>query len=269
MIKQIEYIESKSSKMLISKNNIDLEYINDESYFPIGSITKIFTIFIILILQQKKKLNINNTINLYIKSNNLKNDFSKITILDLINHNSGIKEYPDSYDHYINELTATALSNVIMTEDLFTKQYGVYNYSNIGYILLGYIIEKVTKMKYIDVYNKYIFKPLNMSTYIGKPNITIYNNQNQEIKNKDLFHIFISATAGAYSGNIKDLIKFSKNSIKLLNNKSRNILKKLYIYKNNILSHNGKILGGKSRLEIQYKNWKPIKIYIKLSTCYK
>ncbi len=269
MIKQIEYTELISSKILFSKNNIDVEYINDESYFPIGSITKIFTIYIILILQQKNKLNINDKIDFYIKSNNLKNDFSKITILDLINHTAGIKEYPDSYDHYINELTATALTNIIITEELFTKQYGVYNYSNIGYLLLGCIIEKVTKMKYIDVYTKYIFKPLKMSTYVGKPNITIYNNKKQEIKNKDLFHIFIAATAGAYCGNIKDLIKFSKNSIKLLNNKSRNILKKLYIYKHNTLSHNGNILGGKSRLEIKYKNWKPTHIYIKLSTCHK
>ena len=118
-----------------------------------------------------------------------------------------------------------------------------------------YIIEKVTRMKYIDVYNKYIFKPLNMSCYVGKPDITIYNDKCDEIKNKYLFHIFIAATAGAYSGNIKDLIKFSQNSIKLLNNKSRKILKKLYIYKKNIISHNGDILGGKSRLEIKYNKW--------------
>ena len=60
MIKQIDYTEIKSCKILTSKNSIDLEYINDESYFPIGSITKIFTIYIILILQQKNKLNIND-----------------------------------------------------------------------------------------------------------------------------------------------------------------------------------------------------------------
>ena len=62
-------------------------------------------------------------------------------------------------------------------------------------------------MKYVDVYNKYIFKPLNMSCYVGKPDITIYNNKYDEIKNKDLFHLFIAATAGAYCANIKDLIK--------------------------------------------------------------
>ena len=44
MIKQIEYNEIKNFNSLISKNNIDLEYINDESYLLIGSITKIFTI---------------------------------------------------------------------------------------------------------------------------------------------------------------------------------------------------------------------------------
>ncbi len=267
MIKQIEYTENNKNNLwlkLISKNNIDSEYINDESYYPIGSITKIFTIYIILILQQKKKLNINDKINIYIKMDNLK--FNKITILDLINHTSGIKNFPDKYDYHINDLTVTALTKIIITEDLFKHSYGEYNYSNIGYLLLGYIIEKITKMNYIDVYNKYIFKPLKMSCYVGKPNIKIYNSKYDEIKN--LFYILIATTAGAYCANIKDLIKFSKNSIKLLNNKSRNILKKLYIYKKNTISHTGNVLGGNTRLEIKYQNWKPIHIYIKLSTCH-
>jgi len=264
-MKKIEYLENKKIKKTISLNNIDNDYINDKSYFPIASITKIFTIYIILILQEKKKLNINDSIEKYIKSSNI-NDFSKIKIIDLINHTSGIKNFPDSINYDIKTFTATVLTNIIINEDLF-KFKKTFKYSNIGYILLGYIIEKVTKMNYMDAYYKYIFKPLNMTTYVGSSNIKIYNTQCKELDKKDIFYINITSTAGAFMSNITDLIKFSKNSIKLLNNNSRNILKKLYIYKNNKIQHNGDILGNKTRLEIVYKNWKPIHIYIKLSTC--
>ena len=263
-MKQIEYIEEKKTIKNISINKLDSEQINNNSYFPIASITKIFTIFIILILQQKNKLNINDKVNKYINHN--KNDFSTITILDLMNHISGIKNmYECKYD-IIKSFSASSLTNMVINENLFKFKKNNFNYSNIGYVLLGYIIEKITKMKYWDVYNKYIFKPLKMKTYIGKPNIIIYNKKQQKISEKDFYNIYIASTAGAYISSINDLIKFSKNSIKLLNYKSRNILKKLYIYKRGSIIHKGSIIGGKSKIKIKYNNWKPVKIYIKLST---
>jgi len=257
-MKQIEYIENKTMIKTIITNNMDSEYIDTNSYFPIASITKIFTIFIILILQQKNKLNINNKVGLYINHN--LNDFSNITIKDLMNHISGLKNiYENQYDLYnIKSFSASSLMNLIIDEKLFKFKKNKYNYSNIGYVLLGYIIEKVTNMKYWDVYNKYLFKPLKMKTYVGKPN--------NKINEKYYYNIYIASTAGAYISSINDLIKFSKNSIKLLNNNSRNILKTLYIYKNSTISHKGNIVGAKSEIKIKYNNWKPIKIYIKLST---
>lgn len=263
-MKQIEYIENNNMIKINTINDMDSEYINSDSYFPIASITKIFTIFIILILQQKNKLNINDKVSKYI--NHDLNDFTTITIKDLLNHTSGLKKiYECKYKFNKISLSAIDLFNIIINEKLFKFKKNKYNYSNIGYVLLGYIIEKVTNMKYWDVYNKYLFKPLKIKTYIGKPSISIYT-KNKKMNEKDLYKIYISSTAGAYVSSINDLIKFSKNSMKLLNSNSRNILKTLYIYKNSTIHHKGNIMGGKSEIKIKYSNWKPNNIYIKLST---
>jgi hypothetical protein len=69
-------------------NNIDDDILDMNSTFLIGSVTKIFTVYTILILHQNNLLNINDNIIKYIKTKNKDNNdmFQKIKILDIINH---------------------------------------------------------------------------------------------------------------------------------------------------------------------------------------
>jgi CubicO group peptidase (beta-lactamase class C family) len=283
--RKYKYVEYKNDKLIVY-NNIDNDKLDKDSEFLIGSITKIFIIYTILLLQQDKLLNINDNIDKYIDSSDI-NDFYNITILELINHTAGIKTMPNiiNYKNNINIFipnnfivnkysTALSILPFFIQEKLFTIKYGEYNYSNIGYVLLGIIIEKVSKQSYLNTLKKYIIEPLNLThTNVGNTNIKLYNKYYEPIQSTEFAKRYLAASSGSLYSTINDLINFSTNSIKLLNENSINILKQLYIYKfednHHIIKHNGKITGGNSTLKIKYNSsWNVMDIYIKLQTIY-
>jgi CubicO group peptidase (beta-lactamase class C family) len=73
---KVKFVEYKNKKLYIL-NTIDKDELNKSCCFLIGSITKVFTIFMLLILQQNNLLNINDKVDKYITSNKY-NNFIKI-----------------------------------------------------------------------------------------------------------------------------------------------------------------------------------------------
>lgn len=257
-------------KIAYITNNIDNEKINEFSEFLLGSITKVFTVIILLILQQNKLLNINDKVSKYIK-NNKNNDFSKITIMNLMNHNSGMKRMPDKLivKHY---KTATDASDSFIEEKLFTLTKNSYSYSNIGYILLGRIIEFVTWESYIDIFKKYIFDPCQMNhTGIGDTNIILYDYKGTPLTKRKYNERFFASTAGALYSCLNDLVNFAKKLNKILDEDSLESLRKMYFFtvRDNIIyiTHGGNIYGGSSMLSIKYTNeFKFMGIFVELKT---
>jgi CubicO group peptidase (beta-lactamase class C family) len=269
---KIKTVEYKSGKLYVL-NNIDNEKLNDSSEFLIGSITKIFTIIILLILQEKGKLKLTESISKYIKSD--KDNLKNISIIDLINHESGMKLFPDfkKKDKLRPFTTASEVSEVFLDEKLITFEKGKHNYSNVGYILLGSIIENVTGLSYLENYHKYIIKPLKLKhTNLCETNITIYNGDKEKLSDVEKLQRFFAASAGCMHSCVNDLVKFAKNIPKLLNKKSLELLKKFYICKETeydtiIVTHKGQITGGQSLFDIEYnKKWGIINIYIQFET---
>jgi len=258
------------------ENNIDNDKLDKNTIFLIGSITKIFTVYMILILQQNNLLNINDNISKYIKSKNKNNDdiFRKITILDIINHTSGLKSLPNKkkiiYTKYNN---ASLCMKKFINEDLFIHTFGTDNYSNIGYIILGYVIEKITNLTYIDAYKKYIFNPIGMTnTDIGESNIKLYSENCKKIKKYEHKFKYFGLSAGGLYSCVNDLLLFANKSFGLLNNDMQNILiNKIYIGKMNNprgnIGHSGKIYGSHCRFYFTLNDNKLEKIYIEFNTC--
>lgn len=129
-----------------------------ETIFRIGSITKPITAIAIMQLHERKKLNINDPMSKYLQ------DFptsDKITIYHLLTHTSGLHSYnwmrsknkPQELDTVINWIKELTLQS---------KPGEKFMYSNSGYALLTYIIEKVSGMKYEDYLKKNIFIPCDM-----------------------------------------------------------------------------------------------------------
>jgi CubicO group peptidase (beta-lactamase class C family) len=160
---------SKGGTVLIDRGygyrNVSTHVLHDKnSLFQIGSVTKQFTTAIILRLQAEKKLNVQDHISKYFPQYP-KGD--SITIENLMLHTSGIYNYTNDGTFMKNEVTKPASKEKLMPlfQDKpldFSPGTG-WNYSNSAYLLLGYIIELVTKKHYEQVVHDYIFTPLKMT----------------------------------------------------------------------------------------------------------
>lgn len=278
-IKKILY---KNGKIEII-NMIDDDILDKRSTFPIGSITKIFTLFTILLLHQadkdqQKLLDIDDYVSKYVSTNNKNNEnsFAKIKIIDIINHTSGLKSLPDNIKLiYVHHDNASQCVKTFIDEDLFINDPGTDHYSNIGYLILGHIIEKITKLTYIEAYKKYIFIPLEIhSTDIGESSIRLYAEKCNKIKKHENNFKYWALSAGGLYSNVNDLLIFAKRSLKLLNNDTMDILKnKTYIGKmnneNGAIGHSGKIYGSHTRFyfTVDPDNNNLDKIHIEFTTC--
>jgi CubicO group peptidase (beta-lactamase class C family) len=133
-----------------------------ENVFRIASLTKQFTAVAILQLHERGLLNIDDDIKKYIP------DFpsaDKITIANLASHTSGIQNiYEAIVPKGITQKSSTPaeLVEVIKSFPSDFKPGTSYHYSNSGYMLLGYIIEKVSGKSYEQYITDNIFKPLKM-----------------------------------------------------------------------------------------------------------
>lgn len=138
------------------------------------SITKIPTAIAILQLQEQGKLQLEDPVSKYLpffKVNYPSNKDSVITIRHLLNHSSGI---PDASGlklaKWIHHDTEPALNQTALIEKLFpdysTLQFEPGTdtaYTNIGYMLLGAVIEKVSHQNYRDYVKQNILVPLEMT----------------------------------------------------------------------------------------------------------
>lgn len=134
------------------------------SIFQIGSVTKQFTTAIIQKLQAEGKLNVQDVIGKYFPQ------FPRgdsITVEHLMLHTSGIYNYTNDKTFMENEVTKPAnREKMIATFRDKSASFSPganWQYSNSAYLLLGYIIESVTKKPYEQVVREYIFKPLKMT----------------------------------------------------------------------------------------------------------
>jgi CubicO group peptidase (beta-lactamase class C family) len=167
-------------------------------------------------LEDEGKLSLTDDIKKYIPD--YPTDGKNVTIHHLLNHTSGIKDYSsmDNFDDFSKkELTAKELIDVFKNEPWDFEPGTQFQYSNSGYIILGYIIEAITNKSFADFVNDNIFKPLNMtSSYYPDKNIMIPNEangfsiENEKIIEAEYLSPDILYAAGALMSTTEDLLKW-------------------------------------------------------------
>ena len=138
--------------------------INDSVVFPVSSISKNITAFLVGALVDDGKIKWEDKIRKYNKNFFLHSEAlsSKLTIQDLISHCSGFKHFSaDSlwaggYPYY---KIVDAFKYLNQKPGVFRKYYG---YQNIIFGLIGDILERATGEKYEDLVKKYIFDKMDM-----------------------------------------------------------------------------------------------------------
>ncbi|EQB93603.1 beta-lactamase family protein [Elizabethkingia anophelis] len=211
----------------IGYSDIENKILNsDKTKYRIGSISKTFTAVLILKSFEEGKLKPDDKLSLFFP--HIKNA-DQITISQLLQHRSGIHNITDdnSYmDYYQEPQSEAKLVDIITKAGSDFQPDSKYSYSNSGYILLTYILEKVNKKSYAELLKEKITKPLGLnSTYVGKK----INSQNNEAysyspgnKKSAETDMSIPIGAGAVVSNPTDIVKFSNALFngKLLNKES-------------------------------------------------
>lgn len=137
--------------------------------FDIGSMNKTFTSIVIKQLAAEGKLNLNDKLTKYI--NGFKDpNANSITINHLLNHQSGFADYHtrNYFNLPLNERKLGAIVERAKSYKLNFEPGAEQDYSNLGYVILGAVIEKVSGNSYFDNVNERIVKPLNLkNTYLN------------------------------------------------------------------------------------------------------
>lgn len=205
------------------KANIELDVkMKPGDDFRIGSITKQFTACAILKLAEEGKLSLQNSITKFIPD--YPTQGYSITIEHLLTHTSGIKNYTGIPKLDVNmkriDISPKELIDFFKNEPLDFEPGTQFRYSNSGYILLGYIIEKVSGKAYGEYIADNFFKVLGMEhSFYDDPSAIIngrvngYKKFNGTYKNADFLSMTLPYAAGSLVTNIDDLYKWYRSLI--------------------------------------------------------
>lgn len=140
---------------------------NPESDFRIASMTKSFTAMAVLKLRDEGKLKLDDPVGMYIpEMKNMKyptKDASEVTVRHLLTHAAGYPEDNPWGDRQLAD-TDEELLAIYQKGVSFSNDPGLgYEYSNLGFATLGYLIKKVSGIPYQDYITENILKPLGMT----------------------------------------------------------------------------------------------------------
>ena len=199
-------------------SNYEHQVKNDlDTKFRIASVSKMFTSYAIYILADKKLINLNSSITSLIPS--LKDKFKDITVSQLILHTSGLTRSIDNLNGKTNHdfYTSEELISIINSTDLQSAPGKSFSYSNIGFSLLGIILENTTKKPYEKAMEDLVFNPLGLNNTgheiewgVEVNKADGYNMLGKSIykaNHENKSHVF---AAGSLFSTTNDLLLFSK-----------------------------------------------------------
>ncbi len=131
--------------------------------FPIASITKTFTATMVLQMQRRGLLSINDPLCRYVKP--CPTTWGDVTLRHLLMHTSGIPNYasgPGFIDKMRVGRSREEIVDSFRDQPLDFAPGARYSYSNSGYFLLGVVLEEVGRKPYADLLSELILQPLGM-----------------------------------------------------------------------------------------------------------
>lgn len=136
-----------------------------DTIFDIGSITKQFTGAAIMKLEMQGRLSTNDKITKYFAG--VPADKADITIHQLLRHSAGL---PSVVGGDYDRISAAEFVDKVMKAPLKFPSGTNFSYSNVGYSLLGMIIEKVSGLTYEQYLYQNLWQPAAMeSTGYSRP----------------------------------------------------------------------------------------------------
>lgn len=219
IIKNGDIIYSKGYGIADLEHDIE---ISPSSVFYIGSVSKQFVTFCVLLLEEKGKLKLDDRIQKYLP------DFpeygSPLTIRHFIHHTSGVRDYLTLMylkgRNYLDNTDVDEVYELIKKQKELNFEPGEkYLYSNSCYFMLAMIVEKAAGQSIKKFADEQIFKPLGMkNTLFYDDNTDVIKNrvfsyekkENEEGFNNLIMRFDLVGSGGVYS-NVEDLYLWDQN----------------------------------------------------------
>lgn len=269
-------VGAKGYRDLDSKNPL-----SPKDKLPVASITKQFTAVSILKLKEQGKLNLDDKISKFFPANSkiwngtkMPKWADEISVHHLLCHSSGLADYVGFFK-FDDSLTHEQILNGIVKHAIDTpltvKIGEKYEYSNTGYVFLGFIIENLSKQNLSEFFKKEFFDPLNMkNTHLSSWSEASLNQLGKEKKYPNRYFAIPTGQAPQYMpaqtdyllqpfsdggiiSNVEDLMKWTDSlySGKIISQDSLNLMGREYFH---ILDESGQEVGVGYGVCIRYDN---------------
>jgi CubicO group peptidase (beta-lactamase class C family) len=237
IVKDQELIWSKGYGFSDIKKNIPA---TPGTLYSICSITKLFTSIAIMQLYEQGKLRLDDSLSSILPERNIRQqykDSGPITIRNLLTHSSGLpreSDFPYWSGPDYKFPTKKQVDDKLAEQETLYPASTYFQYSNLGMILLGEVVEKLSGKTFEDYIEENILKPLRLTDthpslpakFLGNKLATGYSSINRK-GTRDVIPLFdtrgLQAAAG-YSSTVEDLAQFAAWQFRLLSNGGKEIL---------------------------------------------
>jgi len=190
-----------------------------DTMYSLASLTKSFTAVAVMRLAEEGMIGLDAPANAYLgqaRLRGLAGDASGATIRRILEQTSGL---PLHWDFFYNDephAPPPVETTILHYGILVTPPGAVYQYSNLGYGILGHIISQVSGLGYSDYMHREVFLPLGLTrTSVGialglGPYAARYDAKQQPIP----FYTFDHVAASAIYSSAHDLVRFGMFELK-------------------------------------------------------
>ncbi len=211
----------KHSETVVTYGDFGLN--NPESMsFQIASVTKLFTATLASVFHYNGKLDLKQRIGDYLQLD-ANSTIRMMKVEDLLTHHAGLPSAPkellgrydklNPYKHVTKEKLMDYLNNYRKP----LKSKSSFQYSNLGFGILGQVLEEISGKTYEELVKEEICQPLEIENiWITRPEKDINLAPGAMRRNKELSRWELNAigAAGAIDANIKDMLKFAKGNLR-------------------------------------------------------
>ena len=191
------------------------ELVDENTLFMVASNTKAFTGTLLAMLDQEKKLSLNDKVSKYLPTFKLYDDCvsQQANIIDLLSHRIGLKTFQGDFCYWNSSLTRKEVIEKFGKQKPAFDFRTSYGYCNAGFLTAGEIIPAVTGKSWEEMLQERLLTPLQMnrtlplSINFGKSenHATPHSIYDGQLIALDLPIIDNLAPAGSMCSSIKDM----------------------------------------------------------------
>ncbi|MFB8275556.1 serine hydrolase domain-containing protein [Nocardia colli] len=227
---QARVVDDKGDRVAVAgKSDIAAaEPVSPNGFFRIGSVTKSLVATTVLMLLGEGRLTLDDTVQHWlpdtVRGNG--NDGNLITVRHLLQHTSGIHDSPPETDtaeayyrlRYQTRTPEQTVAAAMQHEPDFAPGTS-WSYSNVGYVLLGLIIEQVSKRPWYEEVRARILEPLGLrdtrwpgdSPTLPEPHAKAYQQYELNGPLTDVTEVVDADASGGYLSTTADIGTFYRN----------------------------------------------------------